>query len=142
MQVHTLVAYDFMYWWEIALYIMCFTNGIAVQISIQLANLAQYNAIIISFYCFYLKEALEKVILTDCSSSDRRNICSEDVFHLYHFRKPNDDMTMLIQFKSAIFQLIEISFELFENVSRLILKCHTMALGSNDDAYLYKIVSI
>ena len=103
MQLHTLVAYDFMYWWEIALYIMCFTNGIVVQISIQLPNLAQYNAIIISFYCFYLKEALEKVILTDYSSSGRRNICNEDVFPLYHFRKPNDDMMRLIQFKSATF---------------------------------------
>ena len=122
MQVHTLVAYDFMYWWEIALYIMCFTNGIAVQISIQLANLAQYNAIIISFYCFYLKEALEKVILTDYSSSGRRNICNEDVFCLYHFRKPNDDMMRLIPSKSATFQLIEIASELFEYVSLLILK--------------------
>ena len=122
MQLHTLVAYDFMYWWEIALYIMCFTNGIVVQISIQLANLAQYNAIIISFYCFYLKEALEKVILTDYSSSGRRNICNEDVFRLYHFRKPNNDMMRLMQFKSATFQLIEIAFELFEYVILLITR--------------------
>ena len=121
MQLHTLVPYDFMHWWEIALYIVCFS---CVQISIQLANLAQYNAIIISFYCFYLKEALEKVILTDYSSSGRRNICNEDVFRLYHFRKPNDDMMRLIQFKSATFQLIEIAFELFEYVSLLILKRH------------------
>ena len=128
MQLHTLVAYDFMYWWEIALYIMCFTNGIVAQISIQLPNLAQYNAIIISFHCFYLKEALEKVILTDYSSSSRRNICNEDVFRLYHFRKPNNDMMRLMQFKSATFQLIEIAFELLEYASLLIFKRHTYIL--------------